>query len=69
MMSLISNDCFMIGASFMNGGHGYGFASSVGHLRSDSVRLLVYNVMHTIYVALVFYYKSLDTTPTLPGMN
>jgi hypothetical protein len=47
MMGLGSNSCFVTAASCLNGGHGYGFASSVGHLRSDSVWLLVYDNMHT----------------------
>jgi hypothetical protein len=49
MMSLGSNSCFVTNAPCLNEGHGYGFASNVGHLRWDSVRLLVYDVTHTIY--------------------
>jgi hypothetical protein len=43
IINLRSNDCFMTGAPCSNEGHDYGFASSVGHLRSDSVGLLVYD--------------------------
>jgi hypothetical protein len=42
---LRSNGYFVTGASYLNGGHGYDFASSVGHPRSGSVRLLVYDSM------------------------
>jgi hypothetical protein len=42
MMSFGSNNCFVIGALFTNGGHGYDFTSSVGHPKSNSVGLLVY---------------------------
>jgi hypothetical protein len=38
---------FVTGAPCLNGGHVYDFASSVGHLRSDFVGLLVYDSMHT----------------------
>jgi hypothetical protein len=34
---------FVTGAPFINGAHGYGFASSAGHPRSDSFRLLIYD--------------------------
>jgi hypothetical protein len=37
MMSLGSNGCFVTGTPYLNRGHSYGFASSVGHLRLDSV--------------------------------
>jgi hypothetical protein len=47
MMGLGSNGYFVIGAPCLNGGHGYGFASIVGHPRSDSVGLLVYDGMRT----------------------
>jgi hypothetical protein len=47
MMSLGSNGCFVTNASCLNKGHGYGFASNVGHPRSDSVGLPEYNGMHT----------------------
>jgi hypothetical protein len=43
-------------------GHHYTFASSVGYLRSDSVGLLELFVSG----ALVLYYGSLGTAPTLP---
>jgi hypothetical protein len=46
-MGLGSNDYFMTSASCLNEGHGYGFASSVGHPRTDSVELLVYDGMRT----------------------
>jgi len=42
-----SNGCFVTGTPCLNGGHGYGFGSSVGHPRSDLVRLLVYDGMRT----------------------
>jgi len=38
---------FVTGSPFMNEGHGYGFASSVGHLMSSSTGLLIYDGMHT----------------------
>jgi len=47
MMDLRSNDCFVTGAPCLNRGHGYDFASSVGHLRLELVRLLVYDSMRT----------------------
>jgi hypothetical protein len=46
-------------------GYGYGFTSSVGHLRSDSVGLLAYDGIRKIYGASVLYYKALGTAPTL----
>lgn len=64
-MSLRSNGYFVIGAPFMNGVYGYGFASSVGHPMSDSVGLLVYDGMSIISGASVLYYRSFETTPTL----
>jgi hypothetical protein len=68
MMGLGFNGHFMTGAQCLNGGHGYDFASSVGHLRLDSVGLLVYDGMHT-YLGPVLYSKSLGAAPTLPGMG
>jgi hypothetical protein len=47
MIGLGSNGCFVIGAPCFNRGHGYGFASNMGHPRSESVRLLVYDGMRT----------------------
>jgi hypothetical protein len=47
-------------------GHSYGFASSVGHPRSDSVGLQVYDSMHKISGAPMLYYRSLGTMLTLP---
>jgi hypothetical protein len=47
MMGLGSNNCFVTGTPYLNGGYDYGFTSSVGHPRSDSVGLLVYDSMHT----------------------
>jgi hypothetical protein len=47
MMGLGSNICFVTGAPCLNGGHGYGFASSVSHPKLDSVGLLVYDNMRT----------------------
>jgi hypothetical protein len=47
MMGLGSNGCFVTGAPYLNGGHGYGFSSSVGHLGSDSVSFLIYDSMRT----------------------
>jgi len=43
IMNLGSNGYFMTGALYSNEGHDYGFTSSVGHLRSDSVGQLVYD--------------------------
>jgi hypothetical protein len=57
----------VIGAPFTNGGHGYGFSSSVRHSRSNSVGLLVYDGMCTIFGAPLLYYRSLRTTLTLLG--
>jgi hypothetical protein len=54
MMSRGSNGYFVIGASYLNGDHGYGFSSSVGHLKLDLNRLLVYDDMHTISGASLF---------------
>jgi hypothetical protein len=48
MMSLGSNGCFVTGRPCLNGGYGYGFASSMGHPWSDLVRLLVYDGMRKI---------------------
>jgi len=47
MMGLGSNGCFVASVLCLNGGHGYGFASSMGHPRSNSVRLLIYEGMRT----------------------
>jgi hypothetical protein len=55
MTGLGSNGCFVTGSPFINGGHGYGFASSVGHPRSDSVGLLVYDSMSTLSGAPMLY--------------
>jgi hypothetical protein len=65
MMGLGSNDCFVTATLFKNRGHGYDFASSVSHPRSNSVELLVYDDMCTILRVLVLYYRSLGTAPTL----
>jgi len=46
--------------------HGYGFTSSMGYLRSDSIGLLVYDGMCTISGSPVLYYKSLGIALTLP---
>jgi hypothetical protein len=45
MMGLGSNGCFVTVTPCLNGGHGYDFASSMGHLMLDSVKLLVYDSM------------------------
>jgi hypothetical protein len=47
MMGLGSNGCLVTGAPCLNGGHGYSFASNVGHLRLNSIGLLVYDGMRT----------------------
>ncbi len=47
MMGIGSNNCFVTGTPCLIVGHNYGFASSVGHPRSDSVGLLVYDGMRT----------------------
>jgi hypothetical protein len=47
MIGLRSNGYIVTGAPCLNGGHNYGFASSVGHPRSDSVGLLVYDGKRT----------------------
>jgi hypothetical protein len=49
--------------------HGYGFASSVGHTRSDSVGLLVYDGMRIIYGTPMLYYMSLGIASTLLRMG
>jgi len=61
--------CFVTNVPFMNRGHHYGFASSVGHPRSNSVRLLVNDGIRTIYGAPVLYYRTIGTASTLPGMD
>jgi len=60
---------FVIGAPCLNGGHDDGFVSSVGHQSLDSVGLLVYHGMHTIYGAPMLYYRSLWTARTPPKMG
>jgi hypothetical protein len=67
MMSLGFNGCFVTSSPFTNEGHSYGFVSNVNHSRLDSIRLLIYDSMRTIFGAPVLYYKSLGTTPTLSG--
>jgi hypothetical protein len=67
MMGFESNGCFVTGVPFTNGGRGYGFDCSVGHPRSDSVELLVYNGMRTISEGPMLYYRSLETAPTIAG--
>lgn len=47
MMGLGSNDCFKTGAPCLNEIHGYEFSSSVGHLSSDLVGLLVHDCTFT----------------------
>jgi hypothetical protein len=47
MMGLGPNGCFVTSALRLNGSYDYGFASSMGHSRLDSARLLVYDDMHT----------------------
>jgi hypothetical protein len=61
-----SNGCFVTDTLCLNGDHGNGFANSVGHRRSNSVGLLVYDTMCTIFETPILYYRSLRTTPTLP---
>jgi hypothetical protein len=53
----------------LNGGHDYSFASSMGHLRSDLVGLLVNDSMRTISETLVLYYRSLGKALTLLEMG
>jgi predicted glycosyltransferase involved in capsule biosynthesis len=67
MMGIGSNNCFVTGTPCLNEGHSYSFSSSAGYSRSDSVGLLVYDDIRTIFRASVLYYMSLGTTPTLPG--
>jgi hypothetical protein len=66
IMGLGSNGCFVTGTPFTNGGNDFGFDNSVGHLRSDSAELLVYDGMCTISGASVLYYRSIEIAPTLP---
>jgi hypothetical protein len=47
--------------------YGYSFASNVGHSRLDSVGLLVFDGMRTIFEAPVLCYRSLRTTLNLSG--
>jgi hypothetical protein len=47
MMGLGSNDCFGTGTPCLNEGHGYGFVSRVGYLKSNLEGLLVYDGMST----------------------
>jgi hypothetical protein len=56
-------------APCLNGGHAYGFVSSVGHPRLDLVGLLVYDGMYAISRAPMLYYRSLGTMPTLPRIG
>jgi hypothetical protein len=69
MMSFGSNGCFVISTPCLNGGYDYDFASNMGHLRLDSVWLLVYVNMRTISEAPVLYYRSLGTASILPRMD
>jgi hypothetical protein len=68
MMSLESNGYFLISAPFANESHSYGFASSICHLRSGSVGLLVNDGMYTIFRAPVLCYKSIGIASTLLRM-
>jgi hypothetical protein len=47
MIGLGSNGHFVTGTPCLNRGHDYDFANRVGHLRSDSVGLLIYDDMCT----------------------
>jgi len=47
-------------------GHSYDFASIMGHPRLDSVGLIIYDDIHTIFGTLVLYYRFIRTMPTLP---
>jgi hypothetical protein len=38
---------FVTGAPSLNVGHSYGFVGNVVHPRSDSVKLLIYDDVHT----------------------
>jgi hypothetical protein len=60
---------FVTGSSFLNGGHDYIFANSMGHPMSNSVELLVYDGTYTYITdgAPVLYYKSLEAAPTMLG--
>jgi len=46
--------------------HHYGFASSVGNLKSDSVGLASVRRYAAISEVLVLYYRSFETVSTLP---
>jgi hypothetical protein len=68
MMDFRYNGCFLADAPCLNGGHSYSFASCMGHPRSNSIVLLVYDGMHTISEASVLHYKSLGIALTPLGM-
>jgi hypothetical protein len=57
IMGLRSNGYFVTSTLFTNGGHSYGFASSVGHLRLDSVKLPVYDYIYKIMPHQFFFFK------------
>jgi hypothetical protein len=65
MIGLAYNGCFVTGAPYLNRGHNYEFANSVGHPRSNSIGLLIYDGICTIYEAPMLYYKSLGIALTL----
>jgi hypothetical protein len=58
---------FVTSAPYLNEGHSYGFASNVGHTRSDSVGLLVFDGMRIVFGAPMLYNRPLKIVPTLLG--
>lgn len=68
MLGIGSNGCYVTDAPCWNRGHSYKFASSVGHPRSDSVGLLVYDGMSTISEVQMLYY-SWANTKTRPDFH
>jgi hypothetical protein len=69
IMGLGSNGYFCDWRTMLEWGQGYDFASSIGNLRSDSVGLLVYDSMRTIFGVSMLYYRSFRTAPTLLGKS
>lgn len=57
---------FVTGAPCLNGVR---VTSSIGNSRSNSVDLLVYDDMRTIFGVSVLYYRSFRTVPTLLGKS
>jgi hypothetical protein len=70
-MGLGSNDSFVTDAPWLNLGHDFGLdSSSVGHPRSNSIGLVVYEGMSTLSGASVLYiHSSGQCQPCRKGFN